>query len=64
MGGTERRTVATRCLLMAETSLYEKNLLFFTAAYPPVADTVRVRETELTDPLANARINLQKRLAY
>ena len=28
---------------MAESTLYEKNLLFFTSAYPPVAEIVRAR---------------------
>jgi hypothetical protein len=36
---------------MAQTSLYEKNLLFFTTAYPPVAEVARARETELTQPV-------------
>lgn len=36
---------------MAETSLYEKNILFFTSAYPAVAEIARVRETELTQPV-------------
>ena len=36
---------------MAETSLYEKNLLFFTTAYPPAAEIVRDRVTELTQPV-------------
>ncbi|NKB48058.1 MAG: DUF115 domain-containing protein [Alphaproteobacteria bacterium] len=57
MGGTERRAAGTplqqRCLLMAETSLYEKNLLFFTAAYPPVAEMLPVRETDLTQAVFN-----------
>ena len=38
---------------MAETTLHEKNLLFFTAAYPPVAAAVRDRETELTQPITD-----------
>jgi hypothetical protein len=36
---------------MAKSNLHEKNLLFFTAACPPVAEIVRVRETELTQPV-------------
>jgi hypothetical protein len=33
---------------MAKSTLHDKNLLFFTSAYPPVADIVRDPETELT----------------
>ena len=40
-----------RCLLMAKSNLHEKNLLFFTSAYPSVAEIARVRETELTQPV-------------
>ncbi len=36
---------------MAESNLHEKNQLFFTSACPPVAEIVRVRETELTQPV-------------
>ena len=36
---------------MAESPLFEKNLLFFTTAYPTVAEIVRARETELTQPV-------------
>ena len=36
---------------MAETSQYEKNLLFFASAYPPVAAIVRGRKSELTQPV-------------
>ena len=55
MGGTERRAAGVpqqrRCLLMAESTLHQKNLLFFTSAYPQVAEIVRNRETELTQPI-------------
>ena len=55
MVSTEWRAAAApsqqRCLLMAKSNLYEKNLLFFTSACPPVAEIVRVRETELTQPV-------------
>lgn len=33
---------------MAESTLHDKNLLFFTSAYPPVAEMVRDPETDLT----------------
>ncbi len=36
---------------MAESNLHEKNLLFFTTAYPSVAEIVRARQTELTRPV-------------
>ncbi len=36
---------------MAEPNLHQKNLLFFTTAYPPVAAVVLDPETELTRPI-------------
>ena len=55
MGGTERPAAGApqqqRCLLMAESTLHDKNLLFFTSAYPAVADIVREPESELTRPV-------------
>jgi len=55
MGGTERPATGVplqqRCQVMAELTLHDKNLLFFTSAYPPVAEMVRDRETELTQPV-------------
>jgi hypothetical protein len=36
---------------MAESTLHDKNLLFFTSAYPPVAEMVRDPETNLTQPV-------------
>lgn len=55
MGGTERPAIGApqqqRCLLMAESTLHDKNLLFFTTAYPPVAEIMRDPETELTQPV-------------
>ena len=55
IGSTEWRVTGApskqRCLLMTEAHLHEKNLLFFTSACPPIAESVRVRETELTQPI-------------
>jgi hypothetical protein len=55
MGSTERPATGApqqqRCLLMAESTLHDKNLLFFTSACPPVAEIVRDPETELTLPV-------------
>ena len=55
MGGTERRAAGVplqqRCLFMAETTLFEKNVLFFTAAFPSVGQVVGGRETEFTQPV-------------
>ncbi len=62
MGGTERPATGApqqqRCLLMAESTLHDKNLLFFITAYPPVAEIVHDPETELTQPVFDAAGNV------
>jgi|TARA_B100000315_G_scaffold230943_1_gene241830 hypothetical protein len=52
MSGTERLAIGAplqqRCSHMAESTLHDKNRLFFPSAYSPVAEMVRDPETKLT----------------